>query len=97
MSLTLFEPFRDDFFTDAMRSLATASVGALSGEQATYGRGILMDIKEVSYHLLFVCVVNCKSRDRRGRSFIGNTSTELVFECSFSSNCNSKKQEFIQI
>eukprot|EP00884_Botryococcus_braunii_P020295 jgi/Botrbrau1/694/Bobra.160_2s0017.1 len=46
MSLTLFEPFRDDFFSDAMRSLATASVGALSGEQATYGRGILMDIKE---------------------------------------------------
>eukprot|EP00884_Botryococcus_braunii_P023276 jgi/Botrbrau1/9632/Bobra.0131s0012.1 len=46
MSLTLFEPFRDDFFPDAMRALASASVRALSGEPATYGRGILTDIKE---------------------------------------------------
>lgn len=46
MALSLFEPFRDDFFSDALRSLATASSSAMSGEPATYGRGILMDIKE---------------------------------------------------
>jgi hypothetical protein len=48
MALSLFEPFRDDFFSDALRSLATASSSAMSGEPATYGRGILMDIKEVN-------------------------------------------------
>lgn len=47
MSMSIFEPFRDDFFGDAMRSLSAASTGALSGEPASYGRGILLDIKEV--------------------------------------------------
>lgn len=49
MSLALFEPFRDDFFSDAMRALSSASAKALSGEQANYTRGILVDIKEVTF------------------------------------------------
>ncbi len=47
MSLTFWEPFRDDFFSEAMRTLANASSDALSGQRATYGRGILLDVKEV--------------------------------------------------
>eukprot|EP00884_Botryococcus_braunii_P023275 jgi/Botrbrau1/9631/Bobra.0131s0011.1 len=46
MSLAFWEPFRDDFFPEAMRTLANASSGTLSGQRATYGRGILLDVKE---------------------------------------------------